>query len=115
MQNTMRGAFELEIDGKKYNCHLNLNAFRILTQKFKVKLSDLEKATGDNPLEIMPQIAWCGCLNAAIRKQEKFDVDFDYFAAMLLDGPEAVEFLSERIAEVFAPEAEQEEDEEAGN
>ena len=106
MQNNMRGAFELEIEGQKFNCHLNLNAFRILTQKFNVKLGDLEKAVAENPLEIMPQIAWCGCLNAAIRKQEKFEMEFDYFAALLLDGPETVEMLSNKMTEVFAPEQE---------
>jgi hypothetical protein len=108
MENTMRGAFELELDGKKLPCQLNLNAFRILTQKFGTKLGELEKRVAEDPLEIMPQIAWCGCLNAAIRKQEPFDVDFDWFAAVLLEGPESIEMLSERMTEVFAPPSEEE-------
>ena len=104
MDNTLRGAFELELDGEKISCLLNLNAFRILTQKFGVKLNSLEREMSEDPLEIMPQIAWCGCLNSALRKQEKFEVDFDWFAAVLLDGPDAIEQLTERITEVFAPE-----------
>jgi len=104
MKNTLRGAFELEIEDKKFDCLLNLNAFRILTQKFGIKLSKLESELAENPLELMPQLAYCGCLNSAMRKQKKFEVEFDYFAAILLDGPEAIEYLSERITEVFAPE-----------
>lgn len=103
MENSLRGAFELNVGGEKYRCVLNLNAFRILTQKFGVKLAELEKKVAENPIEIMPQIAWCGCLNSAIRRQEKFEVDFEYFAALILDGPESIELLSERMVEVFAP------------
>ena len=109
MENTLRGAFEIELDGQTFPCLLNLNAFRILTQKFGTKLAALEQKVNDDPLEIMPQIAYCGCLNAAIRRNEKLEVDFDWFAAVLLDGPEAIEMLSERMTEVFAPEEEAEE------
>lgn len=105
MQNTLRGAFELVVGEKTYDCNLNLNAFRILTQKYGVKLADIDSETQENPLELIPKIAYCGCLNAAIRKAEKFELDFELFAAQFLDGPEALEELSERLAEAFAPEA----------
>lgn len=114
MQNTMRGAFELKVGEKVHDCNLNLNAFRILTQKFGIKLAEIDKEAQENPLETIPQIAWCGCLNAAMRKAEKFEMDFDTFAAFFLEGPEALEELSQRLVEVFAPE-DQEADTEEGN
>jgi len=42
MLNNMRGEFTVIIDTKNVKCVLNLNAFRLLSQKFKVGLQDLD-------------------------------------------------------------------------
>lgn len=90
-------------------CILNINAFRILTQKFGVKLDGLDKYMSEDPMTALPALAYCGALNASMRKGKEFKYGFDQFCAILLETPESLEALSEGLAAAFG------EEEESGN
>ena len=95
--NTLRADFKLDFDGKKLPCTLNINAFRILTQKFGVKLDELDKYMNEDPMTALPALAYCGAINAAMRKGKDFKYGFDQFCAIMLETPESLEVLSGRI------------------
>lgn len=105
--NTLQAKFEIKLDGDAHEAHLSINAFRILSQKFGVKLADLDKFMQEDPLTALPAIAYCGVLNAKMRKAEKFGMDFDQFCAMLLDDAESMEKLAEAIGAAFGTEEEE--------
>lgn len=102
--NTLQAKFEIDLDGKKVAAHLSINAFRILTQKFGVKLDGLDKYMQEDPMTALPAVAYCGVLNASMRKGEKFEMGFDQFCAILLDSTESMETLSEAISAAFGTE-----------
>lgn len=99
--NTLQAKFEVNLDGDIHEAHLSINAFRILSQKFGVKLDGLDKFMQEDPLTALPAIAYCGILNSKMRKAEKFGIDFDQFCAMLLDDTESMERLTEAIGAAF--------------
>jgi hypothetical protein len=93
--NTLRGQFSIEVAGKQTDINLNLNAFRILTQDFGVSLDGIDKYMEADPLTGLCAIAYCGAKNAALRKMEKFGMDFDVFSALVLDEEDILTQISE--------------------
>lgn len=102
--NTLQAKFEVSIDGVKHQGHLSINAFRILTQKFGVKLQDLDKYMNEDPLTALPALAYCGIINDKMRKAEKFGMDFDQFCAIVLEDAESMESLTAAISAAFGTE-----------
>ena len=49
-KNQLRGFYEVDINGQKIPTLLNLNAFRILSEKEGIKLAEFDKQIQDNPL-----------------------------------------------------------------
>lgn len=96
--NTLRSQFEIEVAGKPVQINLSLNAFRILTQEFGVTLDGIDKYMEDDPLTGLCAIAYCGAKNAALKKAEKFGMDFDVFSANVLDEPEILTTLGDALS-----------------
>lgn len=105
--NTLQAKFEIKLGEEMHEAHLSINAFRILTQKFGVKLADLDKYMGEDPLTALPAIAYCGVLNCKMRKAEKFGMDFDQFCALVLEDADSMERLTEAIGAAFGTEEEE--------
>lgn len=85
MLNSLRAEFQVNIDGNDLPVVLNLNAFRILSQKFKVSLADLENWLSSQPLDALPGIAYCGALNHALRNGGEVKMSYEVFAAQFFD------------------------------
>jgi hypothetical protein len=105
--NTLSGKFEVELGGKKWTCHLSMNAFRILCEKEYIKFEEMQSYLSDKPLSAIPKVIFYGILNNLIlTKQdvEKKLPDFEWFAAMLLDDPGSLESYSEKIGLAFGGE-----------
>ena len=105
----MRSEFAVTIDGKELTGVLNLNAFRLLSQRFKVGLSELDTWLGQNPLEALPALAYCGVINRAVREGVPGPGEFELFAARFFDVEENITAVSEGIENAFGPQ-----DEDAG-
>lgn len=106
--NTLQAKFEIKLGDDTHEAHLSINAFRILTQKFGVKLHELENFMADDPLTALPAIAYCGVLNCKMRRAEKLGMDFDQFCALLLEEPESMEKLTEALGNAFGTSEESE-------
>ena len=114
--NTLSGKFEVELGGKKWTCHLSMNAFRILCEKEYIKFTEMQSFLSEKPLSAVPKVIYYGILNNLIlTKQdvEKKLPDFEWFAAVLLDDPGSLEGYTEKIALAFGGEADDKE--ESGN
>lgn len=108
MLNLLRGDFEITIQGKAVPVCLNMNAFRLLTQRFKVKLVDLDTFVSDDALEAVPAIAFCGALNAAARKGTTLGTSWEEFAALFFDDESNIEAMTEGLAAAFGNEGKDE-------
>ena len=107
MKNILKAEFQVSIGSKNFDCHLSMNAFRILGQKFGVKLSEIDKFVNDDPLTAMPALAYCAAVNSAMRKGKKVAMDFDQFAALMLDNDDSIKQVSEALAAAFGTDEEQ--------
>ena len=102
--NTLQAQFTVKVGGKNVKCHLSMNAFRILTQKFGVKLAEIDSFVNADPLTALPALAWCGAVNHYSRKGEEFNMGFEQFAALMLDSEESISKVTEALASAFGAE-----------
>jgi len=106
MLNNMRGEFAVTINDKQVECNLNLNAFRLLSQKFKVSLQGLDKWLEGEPLEALPALAYCAAMNAAVRAGKAGPGEYERFAAAFFDHEENFEAVTQGIEAAFGQEDE---------
>lgn len=102
--NTLRGRFDLDIDGKSVPVLLNMNSLRLLTENEEIPLAEFDKEIQKNPLSFIPRLLYWGAVNMAIRagKTAKAVAAFDVFAAHVCEDDEKFAELAEKVAEVFA-------------
>lgn len=104
--NTLRGETTLKINKKNVKVVLNMNAFRILSQKFSVKLAELDKFMSEDGIESICAITYCGALNAAAKQNKEFEYSYDAFCAHFLDDDKGMEQVAQLISESFGPKEE---------
>lgn len=104
--NTLRGETTLKINKKNVKVVINMNAFRILTQKFGVKLAELDTFMADDGIESICAITYCGALNAAARQNKEFEYNYDSFCAHFLDDETGMSKVADLITESFGPKEE---------
>jgi len=63
MSNKLRGELSVKINNATVPALINMNAFRLLSERFKITLGDLDEALNDDPLNTVPKIVFCGMLN----------------------------------------------------
>ena len=104
--NSLRGEGEITIANKQYPIKLNMNAFRILTQTFGVKLELLEEFMQENQLEAMCALAYCGITAGMVKTGKKFEMDYDVFCAEFLEDETGVTAVADLITGATAGEEE---------
>tara|TARA_S200002703_G_scaffold132715_1_gene120629 strand:- start:1090 stop:1440 length:351 start_codon:yes stop_codon:yes gene_type:complete len=112
--NSLSGQFSIQVGKKKYQCHLSMNAFRLMCEQKGISLNEMQQMLGKNPLSAVPQILHQGLLTHCFYHQKPIDdlPEFEYFAARILDKPEDLEKYAEHIRVAFEGEAKQEPSEE---
>lgn len=118
--NTLRGRFDVSVDGKDIPVLVNMNALRLLTENEGIPLSDFDKEVGKNPLSFVPRLLYWGAVNMAQRagKTAKSIPSFESFAAHVCEDEEAFTDYSEKIVAVFGGNVEKEageENQDSGN
>ena len=93
--NTLRGEGTIVLNNRKQSIKLNMNAFRILTQKFNVTLTELEAFMGENELDAICAIAFCGIKAAAASKGKTYDEDYDIFCAQFLEDDKGIKVVTD--------------------
>ena len=105
--NNLRGEFTFEINKKKYEAVITLNALRMMCQADNVKLADLDKYMAEDPMTAICSMTYWGIKNAAMRKGKdlKF-MSFDQFCALVLDDGDTFESMSTAVMQTLNPEDE---------
>lgn len=93
----------MKLGKKNAKVVLNMNAFRILSQKFGVKLAAIDTYMQEEGVEAVCAITYSGILNAAARQNKETDISYDQFCALFLEDNTGMEKVSELINEVFGP------------
>ena len=93
--NTLRAELNINVAGEELPCILSMNAFRILTQDHGIKLDAIDKFIEDDPMTGLAALAHAGCKNAAALKGKKLPINFEQFAAIILDDMDSLNGISE--------------------
>jgi hypothetical protein len=104
--NNLRGEFTFDINGKKYEAVITLNALRLMCQAHKIKLEELDKFMQEDSMTAICSMTYWGIKNAAMRKgKESKLMGFDQFCALVLDDGETFESLAQAVTSTLdAPE-----------
>jgi len=104
--NNLRGEFTFDINGKKYEAVITLNALRLMCQAHKIKLEELDKFMQEDSMTAICALTFWGIKNAAMRKgKESKLMGFDQFCALVLDDGETFESLAQAVTSTLdAPE-----------
>ena len=104
--NNLRGEFTFDINGKKYEAVITLNALRLMCQAHKIKLEELDMFMKDDSMTAICALTYWGIKNAAMRKgKESKLMGFDQFCALVLDDGETFESLAQAVTSTLdAPE-----------
>lgn len=104
--NSLSGKFEVKIKGKKYTCHLSMNAFRILCEREEIRFNEMQDFLQEKPLTAVPKVIYYGIENDLILNKKSLDglPDFEYFAANILEDQDSLEMYTEKIGLAFGGE-----------
>ncbi len=95
--NTLRGEGTIVLKKKDVSVKLNMNAFRIMTQEFGIKLEALEAFMGGNQFDAICTLAYCGVKAAEASKGKTFKLDYELFCAQFLDVDENLQVVTDLI------------------
>ena len=84
-KNEFKGVGQITLNKKKYTYHLNNNALRLMCKALGKSITEIALIMQNDPLEAVPQFIYSGIVNHQARKGEKFEMDFDQFAAFFGD------------------------------
>lgn len=106
--NSLSGQFSIQVGKKKYQCHLSMNAFRLMCERKGISLNEMQQQLGQNPLSAVPQVLHAGLLTHCFFHNKPIDdlPEFEYFAARVLDNQDDLERYSNLIAKAFNGESE---------
>ena len=105
--NNLRGEFTFDINGKKYEAVITLNALRLMCQSHKIKLEELDKFMQEDSMTAICALTYWGIKNAAMRKgKESKLMGFDQFCALVLDDGETFESMASAVMSTLNPEDE---------
>jgi len=111
--NSLSGKYQLTIGKKKFECHLSMNAFRMLCEKESLTLEQLQVAMASNPVLYLPGILYYGVVNHHHFNNKPTDdlQSYDYFSAHILDDAEKLPTYVGWVTTVFNGEDKTEEEE----
>ena len=115
--NSLSGKFQITVGKKKFECHLSMNAFRMLAEKEDLSLEQVQLLLQHRPISAVPGILYMGVKNHFYFNSKPLDElpDYEYFTARILDDAEMLPKYIEHITKVYQGEEEvDEEDQEQG-
>lgn len=90
--NTLSGQFQVSFKGKKYTCHLSMNAFRLVCEAESLTISQMDEWIKRDPIAAVPRLIYYGMVNALhFKGDDKTQLpDFNQFAAHMFENEETV-------------------------
>lgn len=112
--NNFRGEFEIELNGKKYQAKMSMNALRMLCQQEDIDLNDLFDYMSKDPMTSVCAMTYHSIKNHALVTGKKSELpSFDIFCALALDEVETFEYMSKMVMEQLSPDGDDEESKKA--
>lgn len=100
IHNTFKGEGAINYRGEQRKVKLTLNAFRMMTVKFRVGLDHFDNALMADPLTTIAQLTYCGLVNAGIASGNYFEDDFDTFCSFFYDDESGFTEMQELLTAV---------------
>lgn len=110
IHNTFKGEGSINYRGKDRKVKLTLNAFRMMTVKFRIGLDQFDNALMADPLTTIAQLTYCGLVNAGISSGNKFEDDFETFCSFFYDDEKGFSEMQALLTAVNPPTEEKEGD-----
>jgi hypothetical protein len=109
--NKLRGQLSVKINTAQVTSLVNMNAFRLLSERYGIKLAEIDKHLSDDPLNTIPKIVFCGMVNHCQRtgKPESSLPSFEQVASFICEDETKFTQVTNDVLETLAP------DEEPGN
>lgn len=104
--NTLRAEGTIKVDGVDTPIKINMNAIRIMTQQFGIKLENLDQFLSDNQVEGICGLAYCGVKAAAAKAGKPYKVKYEQFCADFLEDEEGLSTVMELLSSSTAGEDE---------
>lgn len=86
--NFFKGEADVTFMGREHKAKLSMNTFRIISQRFDIKLSDYDTLRQEDPFTALAILAYAALVSGAVSKGEKFDMDFEVFCDAFFDDDE---------------------------
>ncbi len=103
MTNTLNGTASFEMDGRKYEMRLTLNALRMCSHKMEVKFTDFQSWLESDPLTAVPALCYYGVVNHNSFTGSEIELeDFDTFCSRALDDGKTFEELTDLVVTILA-------------
>ena len=108
MNNTLRGELSVKINKATVPALINMNAFRLLSDRFDITLAGIDTALSDDPLNTIPKIVFCGMLNHAQRvgTPESSLPKFDQICAFVCEDEKTFTQITNDVLRTLEPDPE---------
>jgi hypothetical protein len=90
--NTLSGQFEISFKGKKYKCHLSMNAFRLVCEAENLTITQMDEWIKRDPIAAVPRLIYYGMVNALHYAGDTDTVlpNFNQFAAHMFEDENTI-------------------------
>ena len=105
-KNKLRGELSVKVKNTKIPALVNMNAFRLLSERYGIPLAEIDTQLSDDPLNTVPKIVFCGMLNHAQRhgKPESSLPEFTQLCAFICEDEKTFTQITNEVVATMAPE-----------
>lgn len=104
-KNKLRGELSVKVNNTTIPALVNMNAFRLLSERYDIPLAEIDTQLSDDPLNTVPKIVFCGMLNHAQRhgKPESSLPDFNQLCAFICEDENTFTQITNEVVDTMAP------------
>jgi hypothetical protein len=105
MSNKLRGELSVKINNATIPALVNMNAFRLLSERYKIPLAEIDEQLNDDPLNTVPKIVFCGMLNHCQRhgNPESSLPTFEQICAFVCEDETTFSQITNDVVATLAP------------
>jgi len=105
MSNKLRGELSVNINNTVIPALVNMNAFRLLSDRYNITLAEIDEQLNNDPLNAVPKIVFCGMLNHCQRhgKPESSLPSFEQICAFVCEDEKTFLQITNDVVATMAP------------
>ena len=103
--NKLRGELSIQINELTIPVLVNMNAFRLLSERYEITLAAIDEALNNDPLNTVPKIVFCGMVNHCQRhgKPESSLPSFEQICAFICEDEKTFSEITNNVVATMAP------------